>query len=197
MINPRYNALLLIGFVALTVLGTSTPAFANDGGELPKWVKDAGSRGELKSRRIVMVKAVGDGVTNSTKAIQQAIDDCAKGNGGTVTFKPGEYVTGALFLKSNVFLNIRAGVTLLGSQDDADYPTIPTRVAGIEMKWPAALINVNGAKNVKISGGGIIDGRGEKWWNKYGALRREYEPKGLRWASDYDAERVRLMVIWK
>jgi polygalacturonase len=160
-------------------------------------VKDVGSRGALKTRRIVEVKAAGDGVTNGTKAIQQAIDDCAKGNGGTVTFKPGQYVTGALFLKSNVYLNIGQGVTLLGSQDDADYPSIPTRVAGIEMKWPAALINVNDAKNVKISGGGTIDGRGEKWWLKYGTVRREYEPKGLRWASDYDAERVRLMVIWK
>jgi polygalacturonase len=70
-------------------------------------------------------------------------------------------------------------------------------VAGIEMKWPAALININDAKNVKISGGGTIDGRGEKWWDRYWTLRREYEPKGLRWASDYDAERVRLMVIWQ
>jgi hypothetical protein len=169
----------------------STPA------DFPKWVKDVGSRGVLKSRRIVEVTAMGDGVTNATKAIQRAIDDCAKGSGGTVTFKPGQYVTGALFLKSNVYLRINEGVTLLGSQDDADYPSIATRVAGIEMKWPAALINVNDAKNVKISGGGTIDGRGEKWWAKYGALRREYEPKGLRWASDYDAERVRLMVIWQ
>jgi len=84
---------------------------------------------------------------------------------------------------------------LLGSQDDNDYPRAPTRVAGIEMPWPSALVNVNDARNVKISGGGTIDGRGKKWWDKYWALRREYEPKGLRWASDYDAERVRLMVI--
>lgn len=173
------------------------PASQSTPADLPSWVKDVGSHGALKSRRMVVVNASGDGVTNSTKAIQQAIDDCAKRNGGTVSFKPGTYVTGALFLKSNVYLSIGEGVTLLGSQDDADYPSIPTRVAGIEMKWPAALINVNDAKNVKISGGGTIDGRGEKWWAKYGALRREYEPRGLRWASDYDAERVRLMVIWK
>ena len=76
-------------------------------------------------------------------------------------------------------------------------PRFPTRVAGIEMPWPAALINVNDQKNVKISGGGVIDGRGEKWWDRYWTLRREYEPRGLRWASDYDAQRVRLMVIWK
>src|SRR6476661_7374182 len=65
------------------------------------------------------------------------------------------------------------------------------------MQWLSALINVNDAKNVKISGGGTIDGNGKKWWDKYWNLRKEYEPKGLRWASDYDAERVRLMVVWK
>ena len=65
------------------------------------------------------------------------------------------------------------------------------------MTWPAGLINVSNAKNVKLSGGGTIDGRGQKWWDKYWDLRKGYEPKGLRWASDYDAERVRLMVIWR
>src|SRR5882724_1437604 len=136
--------LLFIGGPA----GMAQPSSNSAQADLPLWVKDVGSRGALKSRRIVMVNAIGDGVTNSTKAIQQAIDDCAKRNGGTVSFKPGAYVTGALFLKSNVYLEINEGVTLLGSQDDADYPLIPTRVAGIEMKWPAALINVNEAKNV-------------------------------------------------
>src|SRR6059058_3781768 len=177
--------------------GMAQPSSNSSSADLPSWVKDVGSRGALKSRRVVVVNAAGDGITNSTRAIQQAIDDCAKRNGGTVSFKPGAYITGALFLKSNVYLRINGGVTLLGSQDDADYPLIPTRVAGIEMKWPAALININDAKNVKISGGGVIDGRGEKWWQKYWALRTQYEPRGLRWASDYDAERVRLMVVWK
>ena len=188
---------VLTAIVIFGSIGFAQTTSKSSPDDLPSWVKSVGSRGALKSRRIVEVKATGDGVTNATKAIQQAIDDCAKGNGGTVSFKPGQYVTGAIFLKSNVYVKINEGVTLLGSQDDADYPSIPTRVAGIEMKWPAGLINVNDAKNVKISGGGTIDGRGEKWWQKYGALRREYEPKGLRWASDYDAERVRLMVVWK
>lgn len=200
MLNSLRLFLTLAGVLLVFSLGSvasAPPPTKPTPADLPSWVKQVGSHGALKSRRMVIVNAVGDGVTNSTKAIQQAIDDCGKGNGGTVSFKPGQYVTGALFLKNNVYLNIGEGVTLLGSQDDADYPSIPTRVAGIEMKWPAALINVNDAKNVKISGGGTIDGRGEKWWQKYGALRREYEPKGLRWASDYDAERVRLMVLWK
>lgn len=165
--------------------------------DLPKWVNEVGARRMPKRQRTFVVAAAGDGVTNSTKAIQSAIDKCAKSGGGVVTLKPGSYITGALFLKSNVHLRIDKDVTLLGSQDDADYPSIWTRIAGIEMKWPAALINVNDQRNVKLSGGGTVDGRGEKWWDRYWNLRREYEPRGLRWASDYDAERVRLMVVWK
>jgi polygalacturonase len=167
---------------------------------LPKWVDAVGARREPKGRRVFSANdygAAADGVTNSTVAIQKTIDACSQAGGGIVAFKPGSYLTGALFLKSNVNLRLDQGVTLLGSQSDADYPSIWTRVAGIEMKWPAALINVNEQKNVKISGGGTIDGQGKKWWDKYWSLRHEYEPRGLRWAADYDAERVRLMVIWK
>lgn len=167
---------------------------------LPAWVKKVGARRKPARKRVCEANAqgaVGDGQTNSTKAIQQAIDACARAGGGVVSFKPGEYVTGALFIKSGVNFVVSEGVTLLGSQEDADYPSIFTRVAGIEMKWPAALINVNDQRNVRLSGGGTIDGRGKKWWDKYWSLRREYEPKGLRWASDYDAERVRLLVVWK
>jgi polygalacturonase len=166
--------------------------------DFPAWVKETGARVAPVAENTFSANqygAIGDGTGNSTKAIQHAIDLCAGAGGGNVTLEPGEYVTGALFLKSNVHLHIPEGVTLLGSQDDADYPTLWTRVAGIEMKWPAALINVNDQQNVKISGGGVIDGRGQKWWDRYWTLRREYEPQGLRWASDYDAERVRLMVI--
>ena len=163
----------------------------------PAWTKKTGARIAPKVKKLCSVNSHGakpDGVTNSTAAIQKTIDDCSK-SGGIVSFEKGAYVTGALFLKNGIDLRVDDGVTLLGSQDDGDYPRAPTRVAGIEMTWPSALINVNDAKNVKISGGGTIDGRGKKWWDKYWALRREYEPKGLRWASDYDAERVRLMVI--
>lgn len=167
--------------------------------KLPDWVNKVGARTEPKAVKVFWANDFGanpDGATISTKAIQKAIDKAAK-KGGIVAFKPGNYLTGAIFLKSNVHLKVDAGVTLTGSQNEADYPRMPTRVAGIEMTWLSGLINVNDAKNVKISGGGTIDGDGKKWWDKYWSLRKEYEPKGLRWASDYDAERVRLLVIWK
>ncbi len=97
--------------------------------------------------------AKGDGTTVDTGAIQKALDEAAKSN-GAVVFNPGVYLTGSLFLKSNTQLRIDEGVELRGVQDLAAYPMMPTRVAGIEMKWPAALINVYEQSNVQISGKG-------------------------------------------
>lgn len=168
--------------------------------ELPKWVNDVGAKRVPTSEKVFAVKtfgAVPDGKTIATQAIQRAIDAAAK-DGGVVTFEPGTYLTGALFVKSHVHVRLDRGVTLLGVPQDDAYPRKPTRVAGIEMEWPAALINVYGEEDVKISGGGTIDGNGEWCWQKYWRMRQEdYEPRGLRWAADYDAERVRLCVVWK
>ena len=138
--------------------------------------------------------AIGDGKQLETVALQKAIDKAAK-VGGTVTVKPGTYLTGSLFLKSGVTLDLPEGATLIGSEKLEDYPMIPTRIAGIEMSWPAALINVRDRHNVTITGKGTIDGDGPIWWKSYWDLRAAYEPKGLRWASDYDARRPRLILI--
>ncbi len=135
-----------------------------------------------------------DGITLSTAAIQRAIDVAALRH-GTVSFRPGTYLTGALFLKTGISFEIPAGVTLTGSQDLKDYPELPTRIAGIEMSWPSALINVRNQHDVVITGRGTIDGNGQIWWKRYWDLRRAYEPRGLRWAADYDAKRVRLSLI--
>jgi polygalacturonase len=165
--------------------------------DLPAWTKKTGARKAPSGKKIFSANAfgaTGDGITNSTKAINKAIEEAAK-KGGIVTFEKGIYVTGAIFVKTGVHLRVDEGVTLLASHDESEYPRKPTRIAGIEMTWPSALINVENAQNVKISGSGTIDGNGKKWWDKYWDLRRQYEPKGLRWASDYDAERVRLMLI--
>ncbi len=141
--------------------------------------------------------AKGDGVTVDTAAIQKALDEAAKSK-ATVVFKPGTYLTGALFVKGNTQLQIDEGVELRGVRDLAAYPIMPTRVAGIEMKWPAALINVYEQSNVQISGKGVVDGDGKIWWDKYWKMRREeYEPKGIRWAVDYDCQRPRLIQIYK
>ncbi len=147
--------------------------------------------------------AVGDGITDNTKYIQKTIDQAAEKGGGIVSFKPGIYMTSSLFVKSNIEFRIDEGVVLRAIQDDALYPEIDTRIAGVEMKWPAALINVKGQENVRITGKGIIDGNGEYWWKKYwgnglsdmGGMRKTYEEQNLRWVVDYDCKRVRALVV--
>jgi polygalacturonase len=164
----------------------------------PAWVKKTGARKFPSSVKTFFVNkygANGDGQTLCTKAIQKAIDACTKAGGGVVVFAPGRYVTGSLFVKNKVQLKIDKGVELLGSQDLADYPEIDTRIAGTEMKWPAALINVIGQTNAAITGSGTIDARGKFCWDKYWAMRKEYEAKGVRWAVDNDSKRVRTILV--
>lgn len=147
--------------------------------------------------------AKADGASTNTPAIQKAIDAAAAAGGGGVTFKNGTYLSGAIFLKSNVRLDLQKGAVLRAIQDDNLYPEQPTRVAGIEMSWPAALVNVYEQTNVTITGGGIIDGNGSFWWQKFwgtngqGGMLKQYRALGLRWAVDYDCKRVRALVVYK
>jgi polygalacturonase len=164
----------------------------------PEWTKQVGARifPSLKTTYFVNdYGAVSDTTTVNTKSIQKAIDACSAKGGGVVTFKPGRYVTGAIFLKNNVHLKIDKGVTLLGSQNFNDYPDIFSRVAGIEMTWPAALINVMDVKNVAVTGDGLVNARGKFCWDKYWATRKIYDAKDLRWIVDYDVKRVRTLLI--
>lgn len=181
--------------IILAILITS---FAGDA-QLPDlpWAKEVGAKKIPAGEKVYYVNTFGakaGSINVTTQSIQKAIDVCSRAGGGIVAFKPGTYVTGSIFIKSNVHLRIDAGVLLLGSQNLTDYPEIDTRIAGVEMPWPAALINIIDATNVAVTGKGIVNARGKFCWDKYWAMRKEYEPKGLRWVVDYDAKRVRTLL---
>lgn len=162
------------------------------------WADSVGSRQMTQAGTVVSANdfgAVADSMVISTEGIQKAIDYCHETGGGTVTLKPGCYQTGALFLKSNVHLKIDRGVTLLASTDMHEYPEFHSRIAGIEMVWPAAVINIIHEKNTSVSGEGTLDCRGNGHWDRYWKMRKEYEAKGLRWIVDYDCKRVRGILV--
>ena len=140
--------------------------------------------------------AKGDGKRLDTRAIQAALDAAAGAGGGTVVVTPGTYLSGSIFVKSDTVLKVQKGATIVGSRKLEDYPIMPTRISGIEMSWPAALVNIYGQHDASIVGAGTIDGDGQVWWLGYWALRHQDEPKGLRWASDYDDKRPRLIQIF-
>lgn len=162
------------------------------------WISEAGAKSEPANEKVYNVAdfgAVSDTSVFSTKAIQKAIDKCSENGGGMVTFDKGSYLTGTIYLKNNVNLNIPEGVTIFGSRNIDDYPVIYTRVAGIEMLWPSALITAVDQNNISITGSGSVYGNGKVFWDKYWNMRRDYEKRGLRWIVDYDCRRPRLILF--
>ncbi len=122
----------------------------------------AGALPAMAAGRVCDARSYGakaDGTTKDTKAIQAAIDDCAKA-GGVVKLADGTFLSAPIVLKSRITLDVEKGATLLGSPDHEDYPK------KIEFRGPGfqALISATNAEHVSIVGGGTIDGNGESWW---------------------------------
>src|ERR1700756_4267465 len=110
--------------------------------------------------------AKGDGVTLDTAAIQKAIDDCAASGGGVVRLAgAAKFVSAPLVLKSHITLEIASGTTLEGSTNHDDYPEIEQ----FHEKGRQSLLSATNAEGITIRGGGVIDGRGESWWEHRGA----------------------------
>ncbi|MEM9390103.1 MAG: glycoside hydrolase family 28 protein, partial [Bacteroidota bacterium] len=68
--------------------------------------------------------AIGDAKTLTTKSIQKAIDECAKNGGGKVIVPPGKYLTGPLFLKSDIIFEVFPGATLIFDDNIETNPII-------------------------------------------------------------------------
>ncbi|XP_022766741.1 uncharacterized protein LOC111311544 [Durio zibethinus] len=106
--------------------------------------------------------AIGDGKHYDTCAIQSAIDSCHAYSTTSkpcyVAFPSGTYLTATIFLRSNVFLNIPEGSTILGGTKLEDYPKDSD-------KWYVIL--AENASDVGITGGGVVDGQGLKFVVKF------------------------------
>lgn len=102
--------------------------------------------------------ATGDGKTKDTTAIQQAIDRCWILGGGEVLLPAGNYLTGAIALKSNVILRLEKDAVILGTPDFADYPVSQVRWEGKWIPGHLSLIYAIDAENTGVTGPGKIVG---------------------------------------
>ncbi len=64
-----------------------------------------------------------NGTTLNTTSIQKGIDFIHENGGGRLVFYVGRYLTGTIYLKSNVTIQLEEGAILVGSLNPLDYET--------------------------------------------------------------------------
>ncbi len=92
-----------------------------------------------------------DGVTLNTRSIQAGIDFISSHGGGVLEISVGRYLTGSIFMKSNVELRLLEGAVLVGSTNPYDYEMVEGNYG---------LLLAKGQTNIAVTGKGVIDGRG-------------------------------------
>lgn len=92
-----------------------------------------------------------NGITLNTTSIQKAIDYIHENDGGRLVFSVGRYVTGTIYLKSNVSIHLKEGAVLVGSLNPFDYNR--------HGYW-SGMVMAFEQENIGITGKGVIDGRG-------------------------------------
>jgi polygalacturonase len=102
--------------------------------------------------------AKGDGATKDTAAIQQTVDRCSVFGGGDVVLPAGNYFSGAIALRSNVFLRLEKDAAIAGTPDFEDYPVTQVRWEGKWIPGRAGLIYAIGASHLGVTGPGKIIG---------------------------------------
>ncbi len=134
-----------------------------------------------KDYLITKYGAVADGKTLATDAIKKAIDECSKKGGGRVVVPKGEFLTGAVHLKSNVNLYISKDATLKFSMNPKDYlPIVHTRWEGMELMHLSPFIYAYEQQNIAVTGEGTLDGQGKSFfWKWHGNPRYGGNPDVL------------------
>ena len=112
---------------------------------------------------IVDYGAIGDGTSNSTIAIQKAIDSCSAAGGGRVVVPRGTFLTGPIALASRMKLYLADGSELLFSRNFDDYPLVYANFLGKDTVQCASPMTGRNLHNVSITGSGVIDGQGDAW----------------------------------
>ena len=133
--------------------------------------------------------AIGDGKTLCTAQIQAAIDACAESGGGTVTVPAGRYLTGTIWLRSNVELHLCHASVLRGSDNLDDYNAEDAYEQNFSSrqneKWLGKhLIIALECENVGITGTGTLDGNGDAFLTEPRPYSAYVWNEGCRTAKD-------------
>lgn len=155
------------------------------------------SAGDLCAKDYLITK---NGVRNDstkvqTEDIQKVIDKAEADGGGRIVVPKGTFLTGALFFKPGTTLHLEEGACIKGSDDISNFPLIPSRMEGRSIYYYAALINAYHCDGFKITGNGVINGNGLKYWKQFWALRAERSKVGKS-CTNLEVHRPRLVFLW-
>ncbi len=127
----------------------------------------------MKEYNVLNYGAAGDGSTDDSGSIQEAIDDCAASGGGTVVLESGKtYYSSSIRLKEKVDLHIQKGAVLKATADINGYyrPNMQindpkTALIGnpVTGKPSFVFIYAYEADFCSISGEGLIDANGHSF----------------------------------
>lgn len=122
-------------------------------------------RPQIPDREVSIVDfgAVGDGHTLNTTAFAAAIDSLAAQGGGRVTVPEGVWYTGPIVLKDHIELHLEQNALIVFDNDPAHYPLVETTFEGLNTLRCQSPLSARGAKDVAITGRGVIDGNGDAW----------------------------------
>ncbi len=123
--------------------------------------------------------AKGNGKHLDTAAIQKAVDACSVSGGGTVLVPAGTYLSATIELRDNVNFHLEKGATILGTTDYKAYRNLDPFTEGLGIDVGAALIVAVDAKNVSLTGDGVIDGQGSALKERH--IKEDTRPEGQRW----------------
>ena len=127
--------------------------------------------------------AKADGTTLNTNIIQHAIDYVSAQGGGTVVFTPGRYLTGTVYIKSGVTIELQSGSELLGSTNPWDYDKNPI------VNWQSLIFAIR-QHDIGIKGQGTINGQGAQTANnKVDIINRGLYDDPLRNGRPYEGNR--------
>ena len=112
---------------------------------------------------IVDFGAVGDGATLCTQAFADAIEALGQKGGGRVTVPAGVWYTGPIIFKDNIELHLDDNALIVFSDDKSLYPLHRIAFEGLDTWRCISPLTAMHAKNVAITGRGIIDGNGDGW----------------------------------
>ncbi len=181
-------ATFLLSIFSLHLIASTWP----DGSKIDAWFTSERTPLSTKQTRKFVVTNYGvqpNSAQIQTKSIQRVIDLAAK-DGGTVVIPKGVFLTSSLFFKSGTHLYLEEGAVLKCSDDVSDFAIAQVHIEGVLQPYVAALINAYDVDTFSITGKGVIDGNGLRYWKEFW-LRHKINPK----CTNLEALRPRMIYV--